>query len=46
MENINNTVNIQIDTDSLDATIKKAEQLKTLLLEVKELLREISSVKS
>ena len=42
----NNTLTIQLDSNSLDETIKKAEKLKALLVEVQELLREITSVKS
>ena len=37
-----NTLTIQLDSNSLDETIKKAKKLKTLLVEVKELLREIT----
>ena len=38
----NNTLTIQLDSNSLDEAIKKAEKLKALLVEVKELLREIT----
>lgn len=41
MENaVNNTLTIQLDSNNLDDTIKKAEKLRVLLLEVKELLCE------
>ena len=41
-ENSENTLILQLDSNSLDLEIKKTEKLKTLLLEVKELLRDIT----
>ena len=41
-ENSENTLTLQLDSNSLDLAIKKTEKLKTLLLEVKELLRDIT----
>ena len=41
-ENSENTLILQLDSNSLDLAIKKTEKLKTLLLEVKELLRDIT----
>ena len=42
-ENSENTLILQLDSNSLDLAIKKTEKLKTLLLEVKELLRDITA---
>ena len=42
MENQDNISAIQSDSISLNEAIKKAEKLKALLVEVKELLREIT----